>query len=351
MARRIWHIALPSNPKPSLPSTGVASPPVILSVTPNHGDDTGATSVTIKGKHFTGATVVKFGGTVATSFTVVDDFTITAVTPTHASGFATVLVTTPAGTGTRPMTYIFDATGGGFDPLTVAWSFALRPELGGEFDGLPWPGTTTAGTSGDNLLDVGATADPSVGTGANGYASADHNGLQYSWAYAPASARLFFSDIFTASAYYFGAWVKLRSAPAEAAQPYLNPLIIGDDGGAMGVAVSDQGVPGEVAVSGFHLDSFTVYQQTGWKEMTVDAWHWVEWWYDGTDLHIAVDGVEGASVPSTNAVVENLEHVQLGANYSGIGIDGEILEAWAAPTDMTANTTDMIAYGTARYAL
>ena len=54
--------------------------------------------MTLTGSGFTGATAVSFDGTAATNVTVVSDTTLTATTPTHAAGAASVLVTTPGGT-------------------------------------------------------------------------------------------------------------------------------------------------------------------------------------------------------------------------------------------------------------
>jgi hypothetical protein len=74
------------------------SPPVIVSLNPGGGPNTGGTVVTITGSSFTGATSVWFGGTRATSFTVNSDSRITATSPAHAVGTVDVTVTTPYGT-------------------------------------------------------------------------------------------------------------------------------------------------------------------------------------------------------------------------------------------------------------
>jgi len=82
----------------SAPGTFTYLPlPVITSVTPASGPETGGTAVTITGSGFTGATGVTFGGTPGANVTVVDDTTITVTTPGHAPGAVDVVVTTPAG--------------------------------------------------------------------------------------------------------------------------------------------------------------------------------------------------------------------------------------------------------------
>lgn len=82
----------------SLTITVLTSPaPTVTSLSPNNGPAAGGTSVTITGTDLTGATAVTIGGVAATNVTVVNATTITATTPAHASGAASVVVTTPGG--------------------------------------------------------------------------------------------------------------------------------------------------------------------------------------------------------------------------------------------------------------
>ncbi|AET67613.1 conserved repeat protein [Desulfosporosinus orientis DSM 765] len=71
--------------------------PIITSIAPTSGPETGGTSITITGTGFTGATAVNFGGTVATSYSVTTDSAIIATSPA-GSGTVDVRVTTPGGT-------------------------------------------------------------------------------------------------------------------------------------------------------------------------------------------------------------------------------------------------------------
>ncbi len=82
-------------------------PPTVASISPASGDKGGGTTVTIKGTNFAGPTAVTFDDLPATNVTVVDSTTITAVTPAHAVGPATVKVTTNGLTLTvgTPFTY------------------------------------------------------------------------------------------------------------------------------------------------------------------------------------------------------------------------------------------------------
>lgn len=84
-------------------------PPTVTSISPASGLTVDTTAVTISGANFTGTTGVTFGGTAATSVVVVSATQITAVTPTHAAGAVDVVITNPAGTGTLPGGFTYNA--------------------------------------------------------------------------------------------------------------------------------------------------------------------------------------------------------------------------------------------------
>lgn len=74
--------------------------PVVSSVSPDHGPNTGQPDVVITGSNFTGTTQVLFGANAA-SFTVDSDTQITAdLGATGTAGWVDVSVTNPGGTGT-----------------------------------------------------------------------------------------------------------------------------------------------------------------------------------------------------------------------------------------------------------
>ena len=105
--------------------------PVATGISPNAGSTQGGTAVTLSGANFVvGATQVAFDGQIATLY----DFTptsITALTPPHAAGPATVTVTTGGATATLtgPFTYLPPPTvrevsptsgpASGFTPITI----------------------------------------------------------------------------------------------------------------------------------------------------------------------------------------------------------------------------------------
>ena len=72
-----------------------ASTPVVSSISPSSGSESGGTSVVVAGSGFTGATNVKFG-TTEVSFRVDSDFRITTTSPS-GTGAVDVTVTTPTG--------------------------------------------------------------------------------------------------------------------------------------------------------------------------------------------------------------------------------------------------------------
>ncbi|MCI0341961.1 MAG: IPT/TIG domain-containing protein [Planctomycetales bacterium] len=73
--------------------TYLGAVPTLASVTPNVGPTAGGTLVTLAGTNFLGGATVTFGGALATSVTVASTTQITCLTPAHALGPVTVVVT------------------------------------------------------------------------------------------------------------------------------------------------------------------------------------------------------------------------------------------------------------------
>ena len=82
------------------------SAPVLVSLAPNQGPQSGGASVTLTGSQLTTAGAVTFGGTLA-SFTVISDTTVVAISP-PGSGSVQVAVTTDGGTS-NSLAYTFVA--------------------------------------------------------------------------------------------------------------------------------------------------------------------------------------------------------------------------------------------------
>jgi phosphatidylserine/phosphatidylglycerophosphate/cardiolipin synthase-like enzyme len=150
-----------SGPVYSFTTAGTPPPgpaPTVSNINPNSGTTAGGTSVTITGTNFVSGATVKLGGTAATGVVVSNSTTITATTPAHAAGAASVVVTNPdnqSGTLTNGFTYQSPPPG----PTPTVSSIT------------PNTGTTAGGTSvtisGTNfvsgaLVKLGGTAATSV---------------------------------------------------------------------------------------------------------------------------------------------------------------------------------------------
>lgn len=96
--------------------TPAGEPPGVLSVSPSSGSAAGGTTVTVELDAYVGSygvVGVTFGGVAGTDVTIVDHNTITAVTPAHADGIATVIVTNRWGRGRKNDAFTFDQLGDG----------------------------------------------------------------------------------------------------------------------------------------------------------------------------------------------------------------------------------------------
>ncbi|WP_378146575.1 IPT/TIG domain-containing protein [Cnuibacter sp. UC19_7] len=110
--------------------------PVIGTITPTTGPETGGTVVTITGSNLGGATSVTFDGVPGTDLTIVSDTELTVVTPPGTPGEAAVVVTAPSG-DSDPGTFTYTTvttvddtdpstgpTGGGTEVTIVGHCFA-----------------------------------------------------------------------------------------------------------------------------------------------------------------------------------------------------------------------------------
>lgn len=98
------------------------------SLSPDHGPESGGTSVVISGSGFTSPDVtgVTFGGVPATDVTIIDDQTIVAIAPPHAAGVVGVVVQSPAG-DSAPLPYTYEPLA----PSVAGIAPASGPETGG----------------------------------------------------------------------------------------------------------------------------------------------------------------------------------------------------------------------------
>ena len=81
----------------ALPFTYNELAPIVTTLVPDEGSESGGTLVTITGTGFTGATGVTFDGVPSPTVVVISDTTITAIAPAHPAGVVDVVIEDPAG--------------------------------------------------------------------------------------------------------------------------------------------------------------------------------------------------------------------------------------------------------------
>jgi hypothetical protein len=135
------------------------APPTVTAVLPTSGSTVGGAATTISGTGFQAGATVTFGGTAATSVVVAaDGLSLTAVTPAHAAGLVSVVVTNPAAaaglSGTLPNAFTYLAP-----PTVTAVAPAIGPLAGGTAVTITGTGFQTTGTT---TVSFGGTAATSV---------------------------------------------------------------------------------------------------------------------------------------------------------------------------------------------
>ena len=82
--------------------------PTLSSISPNSGSTAGGTSVTITGTNFATGATINIGGVAATNVNVTSSTSLTAVTPAHAAGTVSVILTNPDGqSATLPNSFTY----------------------------------------------------------------------------------------------------------------------------------------------------------------------------------------------------------------------------------------------------
>ncbi|WP_055550440.1 IPT/TIG domain-containing protein [Streptomyces sp. NBRC 110028] len=82
--------------------------PVLTSLNPSHGSDTGGDVIVLNGSNLTYTDAVTFGG-VPASFSAISDTQVIATSPAGAPGTVNVVAHTPAG-NSNPLPYVYDPT-------------------------------------------------------------------------------------------------------------------------------------------------------------------------------------------------------------------------------------------------
>jgi hypothetical protein len=103
-------INFPSAPAVTLTGafTFTVPAPTISTVSPTSGLTSGGTTLTISGTNFINVTGVTVGGTAATGVTATSATTLSAVTPAHAAGAVSIVVTTATGSVTKTTAFTYN---------------------------------------------------------------------------------------------------------------------------------------------------------------------------------------------------------------------------------------------------
>ena len=136
------------------------NPPVLTTVYPSSSPTTGGATVILNGSNFTGATDVSFDGIPATDFRVDSDSQITATTPAHTAGTASITVLTAYGTGILP-TSIFYYT----EAAITSVSPNAGPTAGGTsvtITGAGFTGTTEVSFGGIHAMSFTIVSDTEI---------------------------------------------------------------------------------------------------------------------------------------------------------------------------------------------
>ncbi|MGB6834128.1 MAG: IPT/TIG domain-containing protein [Candidatus Acidiferrum sp.] len=123
--------------------------PTVSSISPNNGPVAGGTAVTITGTNFAAGATVTIGGTAATSVVVATATQITATTPAHAAGAATVTVSVNGQSGSLNNGFTYNsAVAPGFAQVAAA-----TPQSSSTTVSIAYPAAQTAGDL--NVVAVG----------------------------------------------------------------------------------------------------------------------------------------------------------------------------------------------------
>lgn len=222
-----------------------------------------------------------------------------------------------------------------FDPATLSPDGWWRAS----YSGAPW--TPTSPSAHGNLVAFGTA--PGVGSAVNGLTPAN---------WPPSSARALQSA--QASSNFLGttnctliSFFQVGSVVADEVAWYSEALVVGDDGGSLGISVSLSGVRAGNGNGG----------STSYLPLNTSVWAMAAMRISGGQIHMRLykptGHADATPVTSTGAGIGSL--VQVGKNWNGVDIlTGDILEilTWKA-TALSDADLDNIAldYGNAQYAL
>ncbi len=235
------------------------------------------------------------------------------------------------------------------DPVPDYTVLSLTAFLRGNFNLSPWVGVSSAGTSGsNNATETGAPSSREVVVG--NHDAIDDGALNYKipvFFKGTAASKLIFddhlSDYITGSAdsgsILFNANTPI-AADAGIANPHLNsPIISSNPSSLWGVSFSDAGVD---------VWRYDGSYKTVRFACSDSAYHLIQWYYDGTNLHARLDGETWSSTAVTSGfggAVITTENMVLGANdYANSQFKGFVLDIQITNTALTIKQLNSIMY-------
>jgi hypothetical protein len=329
--------------------TAAAAPPApapsLISISPTSGQELTAVPLTLTGTDFVSGCTVTVGGVAATSVVFVDSTEVTcttAATLDFADSPFDVTITNPdTQSDTLANGYAVTDTPAGVDPASLTLSLYQK-----DYGGVPWAGTASAGTSGSRTLVAGVA--PAVGANFGTHPSADYDGVND---YTILDAAETLTEIIDTAAWYFGFVVELDSYGADAVGAEYNQraLVCESGGGNFGVTTSASGLQAFQygAVDGKIVTPYVALPATGTK-------CFLEAWYDGTSLFVAVDGnlsVAAAVDPMVAGVLAST--ASFSTNYDGTAfIEGRVALKLASKTvPATLDRAGLLTWAQAEYAV
>ena len=199
-----------------------------------------------------------------------------------------------------------------------------------DYAGSPWLGSVSVGNAGGQSMS--SATPPTVGGSFGAHASAQFNGTTQSLT-APS---LFWNSFISASSYFIECVFSVPSLGSVGGSAVTDPMLVADNFPGLYMGISASGLRAG------HYDGVS-YKATPFISVSTGTKHCAQWWYDGTNISLRLDG--GTPVTVAAAPISfSLSAVQakFGANYSTVFCACNIGRVLMAPTTLSSTTRDQL---------